>query len=120
MLDSLTVPRRPYDFEDYVDILRRNLRWIIAPTFAGLVISTVVAFFMPDVFFSMATDSSNAAADLAGVNPERHQPGCRRSDQQHGPDHSEPQHADQHHQPIRALQERTQERADGRCDRSDA
>lgn len=54
MLDSLSVPRRPYDFEDYIDILRRNMRWIIAPTFAGLVISTVVAYFMTDTFFSIA------------------------------------------------------------------
>ncbi len=54
MLDSLTVPRRPFDFEDYIDIVRRNVLWIIAPTFAGLVVSTVVAFMMPDVFFSAA------------------------------------------------------------------
>ncbi len=54
MLDSLSVPRRAYDFEDYVDILRRNLRWIIAPAFAGLVISTVVAYSMDDSYFSVA------------------------------------------------------------------
>ena len=55
MLDSIAVPRRAYDFEDYIDILRRNFRWIIAPTFAGLVISVVVAFSMPDVYVSTAT-----------------------------------------------------------------
>ena len=54
MLDSLSVPRRPFDFEDYVDILRRNIRWIIAPAFLGLVISTVVAFVMKDTFVSSA------------------------------------------------------------------
>ncbi len=54
MLDSLSVPRRAFDFEDYIDILRRNLRWLIAPTFAGLVVSTVVAYMMPDTYVSTA------------------------------------------------------------------
>ncbi|HSU29755.1 MAG TPA: GNVR domain-containing protein [Bryobacteraceae bacterium] len=54
MLDRLSVPRRPFDFEDYIDILRRNIRWIVAPAFAGLVLSTVVAFFLPDTFMSQA------------------------------------------------------------------
>jgi polysaccharide biosynthesis transport protein len=55
MLDSIAVPRRPYDFADYIDILRRNFRWIIGPTFAGLVISVVIAFALPDVYVSTAT-----------------------------------------------------------------
>lgn len=55
MLDSVSVPRRAYDFEDYIDILRRNFRWIIAPTFAGLVVSVVVAYSLPDVFVSQAS-----------------------------------------------------------------
>jgi uncharacterized protein involved in exopolysaccharide biosynthesis len=54
MLDRLSVPRRPFDFEDYVDILRRNVRWIIGPAFAGIVISTVVAFMMEDTYESKA------------------------------------------------------------------
>jgi polysaccharide chain length determinant protein (PEP-CTERM system associated) len=54
MLERFSVPRRPLDFEDYVDILRRNVRWIIAPVFAGLVISTVVAYMMQDTFVSTA------------------------------------------------------------------
>src|SRR5437868_3825346 len=54
MLDRLSVPRRALDFEDYVDMIRRNFRWLIAPAFAGLVISTVVAFFMQDTFVSQA------------------------------------------------------------------
>jgi polysaccharide chain length determinant protein (PEP-CTERM system associated) len=54
MLERLSVPRRPLDFEDYVDILRRNGRWIIGPVFAGLVISTVVAFMMQDTYVSTA------------------------------------------------------------------
>jgi polysaccharide chain length determinant protein (PEP-CTERM system associated) len=44
MVDSASIPRRSYDFEDYVDILRRNIAWLIAPAFAGLVIATVIAF----------------------------------------------------------------------------
>jgi polysaccharide chain length determinant protein (PEP-CTERM system associated) len=54
MLDRLSVPRRALDFEDYVDVLRRNIRWVIGPVFAGLVISTVVAFLMEDTFVSKA------------------------------------------------------------------
>lgn len=54
MLDRLSVPRRPFDFEDYIDILRRNVRWIIAPAFAGLVLATVIAFLLPDTFMSQA------------------------------------------------------------------
>ena len=54
MLDRLSVPRRALDFEDYVDILRRNIRWLVGPAFAGIVISTVVAFMMEDTFQSTA------------------------------------------------------------------
>ncbi len=54
MLERMSVPRRPLDFEDYVDILRRNFRWILAPAFAGLVISTLVAFMIPDTYVSQA------------------------------------------------------------------
>lgn len=54
MLDSLSVPRRTFDFEDYIDIFRRNFLWIIAPAFLGLVISTVSAYVMKDTYFSAA------------------------------------------------------------------
>jgi uncharacterized protein involved in exopolysaccharide biosynthesis len=54
MLDRLAMPRRAMDFEDYVDILRRNIRWIIGPVFAGLIVSTVIAFSMQDTFVSRA------------------------------------------------------------------
>jgi polysaccharide chain length determinant protein (PEP-CTERM system associated) len=49
-----SVSRRPPDVEDYIDMLRRYRSWIIGPTFAGLVISTVVAFAWPDTFISTA------------------------------------------------------------------
>jgi uncharacterized protein involved in exopolysaccharide biosynthesis len=54
MLDRLSIPRRALDFEDYVDILRRNIRWIIGPAFAGLVIATFVAYLMEDTYVSQA------------------------------------------------------------------
>jgi polysaccharide biosynthesis transport protein len=54
MLDRLSIPRRTLDFEDYIDILRRNVRWIIGPAFAGIVVSTVVAYLMEDTYVSQA------------------------------------------------------------------
>jgi uncharacterized protein involved in exopolysaccharide biosynthesis len=54
MLERLSVPRRPFDFEDYIDILRRNIRWILAPAFFGLVVSTMVAYLIEDTFVSVA------------------------------------------------------------------
>ena len=53
MLD-ISVPRRSYDFEDYIDIVRRNLVWLVAPAFLGLIIATVVAFSMEDTYVSSA------------------------------------------------------------------
>jgi len=54
MLDRLSVPRRSLDFEDYIDIIRRNFRWLLGPAFAGLVISTVVAYLLQDTYVSKA------------------------------------------------------------------
>ncbi|HEX7361586.1 MAG TPA: hypothetical protein VF283_13940 [Bryobacteraceae bacterium] len=54
MLDRLSVPRRALDFEDYVDILRRNLGWVLGPILLGLVVSTVIAYSMEDTFVSSA------------------------------------------------------------------
>jgi polysaccharide chain length determinant protein (PEP-CTERM system associated) len=50
----VSVSRRPPDIEDYIDILRRYRSWIVGPTFAGLVIAVVVAFWWPDTFISRA------------------------------------------------------------------
>lgn len=50
----VSVSRRPPDIEDYIDMLRRYRSWIIGPTFAGLVVATVVAFFWPDTYISTA------------------------------------------------------------------
>jgi polysaccharide chain length determinant protein (PEP-CTERM system associated) len=49
------VVRRPLDIEDYLDILRRHKAWIVAPTFAALVLAVVVAFLWPDTYVSVAT-----------------------------------------------------------------
>lgn len=50
----VSVSRRPPDVEDYIDMLRRYRSWIIGPTFAGLVLSVMVAFFWPDTYISVA------------------------------------------------------------------
>jgi polysaccharide chain length determinant protein (PEP-CTERM system associated) len=50
----ISVPRRPPDVEDYLDMLRRYRSWIIGPMFAGLVVGVVVAFLWPDTFISQA------------------------------------------------------------------
>src|SRR5436305_4781089 len=49
-----SVSRRPPDVEDYIDMMRRYRSWIIGPTFAGLVLSTVIAFLWPDTYISTA------------------------------------------------------------------
>src|SRR5918912_1160509 len=53
--DSFTVPRRPLDVEDYIDIARRHKGWIFGPLFAALVASVVGAFLWPDTYVSSAT-----------------------------------------------------------------
>ena len=48
----LSVPRRQFDVEDYIDILRRHRSWILAPTFAGLVLGVIVAYLWPDSYLA--------------------------------------------------------------------
>jgi succinoglycan biosynthesis transport protein ExoP len=50
----VSVSRRPPDIEDYIDMIRRYRSWIIGPMFAGLVISTVVAFLWTNTYQSRA------------------------------------------------------------------
>jgi len=52
--NSVSVSRRPPDVEDYIDMLRRYRSWIVAPMFAGLVVSVVVAFLWPNTYRSYA------------------------------------------------------------------
>ncbi len=55
MTESYTsVNRRPMDIEDYFDIIRRHKAWILGPTFAALVIATVVACLWPNTYVSTA------------------------------------------------------------------
>jgi len=54
-----SVSRRPLDLEDYFSIARRHYGWIAGPTFAGLVISTVVAFCLPNVYVARAVMQIN-------------------------------------------------------------
>jgi uncharacterized protein involved in exopolysaccharide biosynthesis len=54
-LEPSTTARRPLDFEDYVDILRRHKGWILGPGLAALVLSVAGAFLWPDTFVSVAT-----------------------------------------------------------------
>jgi uncharacterized protein involved in exopolysaccharide biosynthesis len=48
------ISRRALDLEDYIDIARRHMSWIIGPLYAGIAISTMIAFFLPNVYVSRA------------------------------------------------------------------
>jgi polysaccharide biosynthesis transport protein len=50
----VAITRRALDLEDYIDIARRHVGWIVGPLLAGIVISTVVAFLLPNVYISQA------------------------------------------------------------------
>lgn len=50
----VAVSRRQLDLEDYIDVARRHVGWIMGPLLAGIVVSIVVAFAMPDVYVSQA------------------------------------------------------------------
>lgn len=51
----VAISRRTLDLEDYIDVARRHMVWILGPVFAGLVISTVVAFLVQNTYVSQAT-----------------------------------------------------------------
>jgi succinoglycan biosynthesis transport protein ExoP len=53
--EPTSITRRPFDVEDYIDILRRHKGWILGPVFAALVASVVVAFLWPDTYMSSST-----------------------------------------------------------------
>lgn len=52
--ESLSVPRRPLDVEDYIDILRRHRGWIFGPFLLTLVVSVVGSYLWPDQYKSEA------------------------------------------------------------------
>ncbi len=49
-----SISRRALDVEDYIDIGRRHTSWILGPLFAGLVLSCVAAFVVPNTYVSTA------------------------------------------------------------------
>ncbi len=48
----LSVPRRPLDLEDYVDVARRHRAWILGPAFLGLVLGVITAFLWEDSYIA--------------------------------------------------------------------
>jgi uncharacterized protein involved in exopolysaccharide biosynthesis len=52
---SFSISRRTLDVEDYIDIVRRHIGWIVGPAFLGLVASVSVAFMLPNEYSSRAT-----------------------------------------------------------------
>ncbi|MDP9055133.1 MAG: hypothetical protein M3N93_12675 [Acidobacteriota bacterium] len=50
----VAISRRTLDLEDYIDVARRHVSWIVGPMLAGVVISIVVAFALPNVYVSQA------------------------------------------------------------------
>lgn len=48
----LSVPRRPLDFEDYIEIARRHRPWILGPAFLGLVLGVVTAYLWQDSYIA--------------------------------------------------------------------
>lgn len=52
--NQISISRRTLDIEDYIDIARRHVSWIVGPLYAGIVIATVIAFFLPNTYVSRA------------------------------------------------------------------
>jgi succinoglycan biosynthesis transport protein ExoP len=50
----IAISRRALDLEDYIDVARRHIAWIVGPLFAGLVLSIVIAFLLPNSYRSEA------------------------------------------------------------------
>src|SRR5215469_14802539 len=53
--DGFSVPRRPLDVEDYIDIMRRHRGWIFGPFLLTLVVSVVGVYLWPDSYVSQAS-----------------------------------------------------------------
>ena len=52
--EGFSVPRRPLDVEDYIDIVRRHRGWIFGPFLFTLVASVVGVYLWPDSYVSQA------------------------------------------------------------------
>jgi uncharacterized protein involved in exopolysaccharide biosynthesis len=71
----VAISRRTLDMEDYIDVARRHVGWIVGPTFAGLVIATVVAFMMQNVYISeavMRITPSQISANIVASTVNQH------------------------------------------------
>ena len=64
-----SVTRRPMDLADYMDVARRHRGWLLGPLFAGIVIATAAAFFIPDSYISTAMVRITAAQMSQNVMP---------------------------------------------------
>jgi uncharacterized protein involved in exopolysaccharide biosynthesis len=64
---SFSISRRTLDVEDYIDILRRHVGWIVGPAFFGLVASVAVAFMLPNEYTSHATMEITPAEISGGI-----------------------------------------------------
>jgi polysaccharide chain length determinant protein (PEP-CTERM system associated) len=52
--EGVSVPRRPLDVEDYIDIVRRHRGWIFGPLLLILAGTVVGVYLMPDTYVSQA------------------------------------------------------------------
>jgi succinoglycan biosynthesis transport protein ExoP len=52
--ENSTIPRRPLDIEDFIDILRRHKGWIFGPFLLTLVATVVGVYLWPDSYDSVA------------------------------------------------------------------
>lgn len=53
--EGASVPRRPLDVEDYIDIVRRHRGWIFGSLLLVLAATVVGVYLMPDTYVSQAT-----------------------------------------------------------------
>jgi polysaccharide chain length determinant protein (PEP-CTERM system associated) len=53
--DNFSIPRRPLDVEDYIDIVRRHRGWIFGPFLFCLVAAVVGVHLWPDTYVSSAS-----------------------------------------------------------------
>ena len=64
---TFSVSRRTLDVEDYIDVVRRHIGWIVGPAFFGLVASVSVAFILPNEYSSRATMEITPAQINPGI-----------------------------------------------------
>src|SRR5665213_1688050 len=64
---SFSISRRTLDVEDYIDIVRRHVGWIVGPAFLGMVASMSVAFMLPNEYTSRAVMEITPAEISGGI-----------------------------------------------------